>query len=65
MLGTDGFGRSDTRQSLRRYFEVDAENIVVAALHTLTDQGLVERKYIGAAIRKYKLDPDKPNPVHN
>ena len=65
VLGTDGFGRSDTRKSLRRYFEVDAEYIAVAALHTLADQGHIERKLIGAAIRKYKLDPEKPNPVHN
>ncbi len=65
VLGTDGFGRSDTRQSLRRYFEVDAESIAVATLHTLAEQGTIERKHIGAAIKKYRLDPEKPPPVHN
>ena len=56
VLGTDGFGRSDTRRSLRRFFEVDAEHIAVAALHALAEQGTLERSRVNAALEKYALD---------
>lgn len=62
-LGTDGFGRSDTRPALRRYFEVDAESIVVAALHQLSQEGKIPAKDVAAAIKKFDIDPDKVDPV--
>ena len=61
-LGTDGFGRSETRQALRRFFEVDAESIAVAALHALSNQGKVERSAVSAAIKDLGLDPERPAP---
>ena len=61
-LGTDGFGRSDTRQRLRRFFEVDAECIVVAALYALAEKGLVERGQVARAIQELGLDPEKAHP---
>jgi pyruvate dehydrogenase E1 component len=63
VLGTDGFGRSDGRDRLRRFFEVDRCHICVAALSALADDGAVERSRVAEAIRKYGLDPDKPNPA--
>ena len=57
-LGTDGFGRSDTREALRRYFEVDAEHIVVSALSTLADMGEVKPEAVADAIKRYEIDPD-------
>jgi len=60
-LGTDGFGRSDTRARLRRFFEVDAESTVIATLFTLAEQGLVERKVVARAIRIW-LDPERRHP---
>jgi pyruvate dehydrogenase E1 component len=62
-LGTDGFGRSDTREKLRRFFEVNRYYIVIAALKALSDQGEVDNKLVQAAIKKYKIDPEKPNPM--
>ena len=62
-LGTDGFGRSDVRAQLRRFFEVDRYYIAVAALTALSDEGELDRKVIADAIRKYRIDPDKPNPA--
>jgi pyruvate dehydrogenase E1 component len=62
-LGTDGYGRSDTRKKLRAFFEVDRRYIALAALYELAAQGTVERKRVGEAIAKYHIDPDKPNPV--
>jgi pyruvate dehydrogenase E1 component len=62
-LGTDGFGRSDTREALRRFFEVDAESIAVAALTQLARRGQVERGLIGRAIAELGIDPEKPDPV--
>jgi pyruvate dehydrogenase E1 component len=62
-LGTDGFGRSDTREGLRHFFEVDRRYVVVAALKALADDGELDAKKVGEAIKKYKLNPDKPNPV--
>ena len=61
-LGTDGFGRSDTREKLRRFFEVDRNYVAVAALKALADMELVPRKKVTEAIRKYGVDPEKPNP---
>ncbi|MFZ1430961.1 MAG: alpha-ketoglutarate dehydrogenase [Geminicoccaceae bacterium] len=61
-LGTDGFGRSDTRSKLRRFFEVDRFSIVVAALDALSQQGLAERANVGAAIGRYGIDVDRPAP---
>ncbi len=57
-LGTDGFGRSDTRENLRRYFEIDAEHIVVAALAALAQSGEVKPEAVTAAIEKYGIDPE-------
>jgi len=62
-LGTDGFGRSDSREALRRHFEVDRHYIVVTALKALADAGTVPVKNVTEAIRKYGIDSDKPNPV--
>jgi len=61
-LGTDGFGRSDTREALRRFFEVDAEHTVVATLSALADLGEIKPEAVAEAIQKYGLDPDHPNP---
>ncbi|MCF8197375.1 MAG: pyruvate dehydrogenase (acetyl-transferring), homodimeric type [Sulfuritalea sp.] len=63
VLGTDGFGRSDTREKLRHFFEVDRHWITVAALTALADEGSVKREKVAEAIKKYALDPNKPNPV--
>ena len=62
-LGTDGVGRSDTREKLRHFFEVDRYWVTVAALNALADEGTIERKVVADAIRKYNLDPAKPNPM--
>ena len=61
-LGTDGFGRSDARAALRRYFEVDAPHVVVAVLSMLADQGEVERSAVAEAIRRYGIDADAAAP---
>jgi pyruvate dehydrogenase E1 component len=61
-LGTDGFGRSDTRQALRRFFEVDAQHVAVAALSTLADVGEVKPEKVDEAIKAYEIDPDRPSP---
>ncbi|MDX1654863.1 MAG: pyruvate dehydrogenase (acetyl-transferring), homodimeric type [Candidatus Competibacteraceae bacterium] len=63
VLGTDGFGRSDTRAKLRRFFEVNRHYVAVAALKTLADEGTVPASKVTEAIQKYGVDPDKPNPV--
>ena len=62
-LGTDGFGRSDTRQQLRKFFEMDRYYVAVAALKALADEGEVPVAMVTQAIKKYGIDPDKPNPV--
>ena len=61
-LGTDGFGRSETRKNLRRFFEVDAESVVVAALHQLAERGELDRSIVEKAIAEFGLDPKKPSP---
>ena len=63
VLGTDGFGRSDSRQSLRKHFEVDRYFIAVAALNALVEDGRVSSKTVNAAIKKYGIDPNKNNPL--
>ena len=62
-LGTDGFGRSDTRENLRKFFEVNRHYIVVAALKALADEGEIDNKLVQQAIKKYGIDSEKPNPV--
>jgi pyruvate dehydrogenase E1 component len=62
-LGTDGFGRSDTRAKLREFFEVDRHYVVVAALKSLADEGVLSAAVVSQAISKYGINPDKPNPV--
>lgn len=62
-LGTDGYGRSDTRAQLRHFFEVDAKFIAVAALNALADQGELPKKTVLDAIKRYGIDPDKLDPT--
>jgi pyruvate dehydrogenase E1 component len=61
-LGTDGFGRSESREDLRSFFEVNRYYIVLAALNALAKEGKIEFAEVKKAINKYKIDPDKPNP---
>jgi pyruvate dehydrogenase E1 component len=63
VLGTDGFGRSDTRAELRRFFEVDRHYVAVAALKALADEEMLSMAKVTEAINKYGINPDKPNPV--
>jgi pyruvate dehydrogenase E1 component len=63
-LGTDGYGRSDSRAALRRHFEVDRHFIVLAALKALADEEKVDRKTVIEAIAKLGIDPDKPDPSY-
>ncbi|MHC5083600.1 MAG: pyruvate dehydrogenase (acetyl-transferring), homodimeric type [Planctomycetota bacterium] len=62
-LGTDGFGRSDTRGALRNYFEVSAEFIVLASLHALMQDGKIDPNVITEVIQKMEIDPEKINPM--
>lgn len=62
-LGTDGFGRSDARTNLRRFFEVDRYYITVAALHALAQEETILVKQVTEAMKKYNIDPKKPNPL--
>jgi pyruvate dehydrogenase E1 component len=64
VLGTDGFGRSDTRAQLRKHFEVDRYYITLAALKSLADEGEIPTSDVVKAIKKYRIDPDKANPLH-
>jgi pyruvate dehydrogenase E1 component len=61
-LGTDGFGRSETRAKLRQFFEVDRHHVAVAALKALADEGTIPASKVSEAIRKYKIDSARPNP---
>ncbi|WP_039807443.1 pyruvate dehydrogenase (acetyl-transferring), homodimeric type [Azotobacter chroococcum] len=63
VLGTDGFGRSDSRKKLRHFFEVDRYWVVLAALEALADRGDIEPKVVAEAIVKFGIDPDKRNPL--
>ena len=62
-LGTDGFGRSDTRKNLRKFFEVDKEHVVTYGLSILAKEQLIASKYAQEAIKKYKIDKEKPMPT--
>lgn len=64
VLGTDGFGRSDSRENLRRHFEVNAGYVVVAALNELAKRGEVEKSEVAAAIKKFDIDTEKTNPLY-
>jgi len=63
VLGTDGYGRSDMRSQLRKFFEVNRWYVAVAALKALADDGALPPQRVRDAIEKYRIDPDKPNPV--
>ena len=63
VLGTDGFGRSDSRVKLREFFEVNRYYVTVAALRALADEGKIDKAVVGQAIAKYGIDANKPNPV--
>ncbi len=63
MLGTDGFGRSDTRAKLREFFEVNRYFVTVAALKALADEGSIDASVVAKAVEQYGIDPNKPNPV--
>jgi pyruvate dehydrogenase E1 component len=63
VLGTDGFGRSDSRAELRRFFEVDRHYVAVAALKALADDGKVDAKVVSQAMQSFGIDPEKPNPL--
>jgi pyruvate dehydrogenase E1 component len=62
-LGTDGFGRSEDRATLRNFFEVDAKHIVLATLQALAREGAIGREKVEKAIRELAIDPEKTNPV--
>jgi pyruvate dehydrogenase E1 component len=63
VLGTDGFGRSDTREKLRYFFEVDRHWVTLASLAALAEDGAIERQKVADAIKKYGIDSEKPNPL--
>ncbi len=63
VLGTDGFGRSDTREKLRHFFEVDRFYIVVAALKALSEEGKISNQQVAQALQNYNIDPEKNNPA--
>jgi len=63
VLGTDGYGRSDMRSQLRKFFEVNRYYVAVAALKALADEGVIPAARVSEAIAKYRIDPEKPNPV--
>jgi pyruvate dehydrogenase E1 component len=62
-LGTDGYGRSDFRRKLREFFEVNRYFVVLAALKALAEDGAVPVATVAKALKKYHIDPQKPNPV--
>ena len=62
-LGTDGFGRSEGRKSLREFFEVDARFVALAALSELAREGAIDWQVVRQAIRQFDIDPEKPNPA--
>jgi pyruvate dehydrogenase E1 component len=63
VLGTDGYGRSDSRAELRRFFEVDRHYVVIAALKALADDGKIDKQTVSDAMRTFGIDPEKPNPL--
>jgi len=64
VLGTDGFGRSDTREALRSFFEVDAAHVVVTVLNSLARDGEIGREVVAEAITAFGIDPNRPDPAH-
>jgi pyruvate dehydrogenase E1 component len=64
VLGTDGFGRSDSRAALRHFFEVDRNFVVISALKALADQGTIKTTVVEKAIKTLGIDPEKPNPLY-
>ena len=64
VLGTDGYGRSDTRAHLRNHFEVNRYYIIIAALKALVDDGSLPAAKLAEAIKKYGINPEKPNPLY-
>jgi pyruvate dehydrogenase E1 component len=62
-LGTDGFGRSESRRALRTFFEVNAHFIVLATLSELAREGAIDRSVVRQAIKEFEIDPEKPNPA--
>jgi pyruvate dehydrogenase E1 component len=63
VLGTDGFGRSDSRRALRRFFEIDRHYVAVAALKELADDEQIDPARVAEAIEKYEIDPEAPMPT--
>ena len=63
VLGTDGFGRSDYRRELRRFFEIDRHYVAIAALTELAEDGVVDRAKLAEAIERYQIDPEAPMPT--
>jgi len=63
VLGTDGYGRSDSRAELRRFFEVDRSYVAVAALKALADDGKIDQQTVAGAMQAFGIDPEKPNPL--
>ena len=63
VLGTDGFGRSDSRERLRHFFEVDRYFVVVAALSALVSENVLSPSVVSDAITKFKINPEKPDPA--
>ncbi len=64
-LGTDGFGRSEDRQQLREFFEVDAKSIALATLHELSRDGRIDAAVVAKAVKDLGIDPEKPNPANS
>jgi pyruvate dehydrogenase E1 component len=64
-LGTDGFGRSEDRQGLRNFFEVDARFVTLAGLTELAQDGQIDRTVVAQAIKDLGIDPEKPNPARS
>ena len=62
VLGTDGFGRSDTRERLRHFFEVDRYFVALAALDSLVKENIIDSSIVTRAIEKFGIDPEKPDP---
>jgi pyruvate dehydrogenase E1 component len=63
VLGTDGFGRSDTRERLRRFFEVSREYVALAALRALADEGTIKMSVVVEAMRAFNISAEKPDPT--
>ena len=63
MLGTDGYGRSDTRTALRDFFEIDQRYIALTALRSLAEEGAFPRERLADAMASLGIDPEKPSPL--